>query len=56
MGTKSVDYKSLKVKLRNDSSIPPHEGWQWKSSVERSGTEIVADSLTRIFRGACPNN
>ena len=31
------------------------EGWQRKSSVERSGTEIVANSLTRTFRGARPN-
>ena len=33
-----------------------HEGWQWKSSVEQSGTEIVANDLTRSFyEGACPN-
>ncbi len=33
-----------------------HEGWQRKSSVERSGTEIVAHSLTQSFYGgACPN-
>ena len=33
-----------------------HEGWQWKSSVEQSGTEIEANDLTRSFYGgACPN-
>ena len=33
-----------------------HEGWQRKSSVERSGTEIAANDLTRSFyEGACPN-
>jgi hypothetical protein len=33
-----------------------HEGWQRKSSVERSGTEITANRLTRSFYGgACPN-
>jgi hypothetical protein len=33
----------------------PHEGWQRKSSVERSGTEIAANDLTRSFYGgACP--
>ena len=31
-----------------------HEGWQRKSAVERSGTAIEANDLTRIFRGACP--
>jgi rhamnogalacturonyl hydrolase YesR len=33
-----------------------HEGWQRKSSVEQSGTEIAAYSLTQSFYGgACPN-
>ena len=33
-----------------------HEGWQRKSSVKRSGTEIEANDLTRSFyEGTCPN-
>jgi len=33
-----------------------HEGWQRKSSVEQSVTEIAANDLTRSFYGgACPN-
>ena len=42
--------------LLNLCTVFLREGSQRKSSVEQSGTEIVANYLTRSFyEGACPN-
>ena len=50
-----VNLVILKSKIINQKILSLREGWQRKSSVERSGTEIAANDLTRIFRGSRPN-